>query len=197
MNRKIIQNGDPRLKATNKTIDDFNNPELKRVVNDLIDSMRTNDLIGIAAPQIGENWKVLVTEPRETETRTGNQIDELRVYVNPKIVKFSEEKVVIWEGCGSYERSTRFGPVERPKEITIEANNLEGKRFSLTCDGILARVIQHEYDHLSGIEFVEKMNSMEDLKDKEYYLNEIRNQSQIIKASIISKKDFEFLSDNL
>lgn len=193
MNRKIIQNGDSRLKATNKTIDDFNSPELKRVVNDLVDSMRTNDLIGMAAPQIGGNWKVFVTEPRETKTRTGNQIDELRVYINPKIVKFSEEKVVIWEGCGSYERSTRFGPVERPKEITIEANNLEGKRFSLICDGILARVIQHEYDHLNGIEFVEKMNSIEDLKDKEYYLNEIRNQQGMIKLSTINKKEFKQL----
>ena len=191
MNREIIQNGDLRLKAPNKIIYNFNSPELKRVVVDLVDSMRTNELIGMAAPQIGENWRVFVTEPRETKTRTGNQIDELRVYINPTITNFSKEKVLIWEGCGSYKRATCFGPVERPKEITVQASDLNGKRFSLTCDGILARVIQHEYDHLDGIEFVERMDNIENLKDKEYYLSEIRNRPETIEVSIITKKEFK------
>jgi peptide deformylase len=193
MNREVIQNGDPRLKAPNKKIIDFNDLKLKKIVSDLTDSMESNSLIGIAAPQIGENWRVFVTEPRETKNRDGNQVDELIVYINPKVINFSEEKIVIWEGCGSYKRSTRFGPVERSKEITIEASDLKGKRFSLTCDGILARVIQHEYDHLDGIEFVERMNDISDLRDRNYYLNEIKNQAEMIKAAVTTKKEFKEL----
>jgi peptide deformylase len=193
MNREIIQNGNPILKAPNKSIDNLNNSKFREIVDDLIDSMRSNDLIGIAAPQIGENWKVFVTETRETKTRTGDQIDELRFYVNPKIINFSEDKTVIWEGCGSYEKATIFGPVKRAKEITIEASDLNGKRFNLTCDGILARVIQHEYDHLDGIEFVERMDDIDDLKDIKYYLNEIKVKPKFIEASIITKKEVKEL----
>jgi peptide deformylase len=193
VNREVIQNGDPRLKASNKKIIDFNDLKLKKIVRDLTDSMKSNDLIGIAAPQIGENWRVFITEPRETKIRIGNQVDKLRVYINPKIINFSEDKIVIWEGCNSYKRSTRFGPVKRSKEITIEASDLNGKRYTLTCDGILARVILHENDHLYGIEFVERMNSMNDLRDRGYYLNEIKNQPRLIESSIITKKEFKEL----
>lgn len=193
MNREIVQNGDQRLKNPNILINNFNDPRLNKIITDLIDSMRANDLVGIAAPQIGENWRIFVTEPRETKTRTGNQIDELRIYINPTITNFSKEKVLIWEGCGSYKRATFFGPVIRPKEITVEASDLNGKRFSLTCDGILARVIQHEYDHLNGIEFVQRMDNIEDLKDRTYYFNKIRNQLEIIEASIITKKQLKKL----
>lgn len=190
MNREIIQNGDPRLKTVNKIIKNFNDSSLKNVVGDLIETMRTNDLIGIAAPQIGENLRVFITEPRETKTRIGNQTDELRIYINPKIVKFSDEKVVIWEGCGSYKKASVFGPVKRSREITIEATNLDGKRFRFTCDGILARVIQHEYDHLDGIEFIDRMDDIEMLKSREYYISEIRNRPEIIEGSIITKIEF-------
>lgn len=188
MNREIVQNGDLRLKAPNQQIDDFNNPKLKQVIQDLIDSMRFNGLVGIAAPQIGENLKIFITEPRETKTRTGDQTDELRVYINPKITSFSTQKSLIWEGCGSYKQATFFGPVIRSKEITVEASDLNGQRFSLTCDGLLARVIQHEYDHLNGIEFVDRMNSLDDLKTADYYLNEIRNKPELAPVLIINKK---------
>jgi len=193
MNREVVQNGNPRLKAPNKAVDNINNPNFKKIVVDLIDTMRINNLIGIAAPQIGENLRVFVTEPRETETRTGDQTDELKVYINPKIIRFSNEEVVIWEGCGSYKKGSIFGPVERPKEITIEATSVNGKRFSFTCNGILARVIQHEYDHLDGIEFIDRMDNLEELKSREYYINEIKNQPKIINTSIITKKELKEL----
>jgi peptide deformylase len=155
--REAIQVGDPRLKAPNKKINNFKDPKLKKIVEDLIDTIRAMELIGMAAPQIGENYRVFVTEPRETKFRTTDQADELRVYINPKIIKTSKDKSIIYEGCGSFVQGQLFGPVKRPKEITIEAQDLNGRRFRLTCDGLLARVIQHEYDHLDGIEFIEKV----------------------------------------
>lgn len=129
--RDTIQIGDPRLKAENTTATDFQSEKVKEVVQDLIDTMREKELIGMAAPQIGENWRIFVTEPRETEARKGAQVDELRVYINPKIIETSKEETIIYEGCGSVSNGNLFGPVSRPKVITVEAFDTEGKKFTL------------------------------------------------------------------
>jgi peptide deformylase len=186
--RDTIQIGDPRLKAENQTVSEFNDPKVKQVVDDLVETMRKNELIGMAAPQIGENWKIFVTEPRQTESRVGTQVDELRVYINPKIVETSPEETIIYEGCGSVMNGGLFGPVSRPKVITIEAFDMEGKKFRLTADGILGRVIQHEQDHLEGIEFTEKVSDYKKLMAREFYLTNIRNSSEQLAASEISIK---------
>ena len=143
--QEAIQVGDPRLKAKNISVTAFDDPSIKQIVNDLIETMRSKELlVGLSAPQIGENYKIFVTEPKKTKFRTGNQVDELRVYFNPKIIHQSAEKTTIYEGCGSFLNGQLFGPVKRPKEITVEAIDRKSKKFQLTCDGILARVIQHE-----------------------------------------------------
>jgi peptide deformylase len=193
--REAIQVGDSRLKAHNKVVADFSDPIIKQIVTDLIDSMRSKELlIGLSAPQIGENYKIFVTEPRKTKFRTGDQIDALRVYINPKIISCSSEETIIYEGCGSFISGQLFGPVKRSKEITIEASDLEGKRFQLTCDGILARVIQHEYDHLDGIEFIEKVFDYKKLMNVDFYLKDIKMSKEQDEASVIIKKDVIFLT---
>lgn len=191
MVRDTIQIGNPILKAPNKEIIDFNDPIFKQTVEDLIETMRKREHVGMAAPQIGENLKVFITEPRETKYRTKDQADELRIFVNPKIVACSKEEVIIWEGCGSF--PDVFGPVKRPKEITIEALDLTGKKFRLTCDGILARVIQHEYDHLEGIQFIEKVTDLGQLKNTEFYIKDIKGLPELAKASVINKREINFI----
>jgi len=193
MIRETIQVGDQRLKAFNKAIEDFDDLELKKVIADLTDSMRANELIGMAAPQIGENCKVFVTEPRETKTRTGDQTDELRIYINPEVIGTSKEEIVIWEGCSSFASGQIFGPVKRPKEITIEAFDQDRKKFRLTCDGILARVIQHEYDHLDGIEFIEKVTDIRQLKSAELYIRDVKGLPETAQAAVITKKAVQFV----
>lgn len=193
MIKETLQMGDPRLKAVNQEITDVNDPKVKQVIEDLVETMRSCGLVGMAAPQIGENYKIIVTEPRETPARSVDQADELRVYINPQITFFSEEVVVIYEGCGSVAKATLFGPVKRPKEISIQALNVEGKRFELTADGLLGRVIQHEYDHLSGIEFIEKILDYRKLMDFESYKREIKDSPSQKQASMITKKDVRVL----
>lgn len=186
--RDTLQIGDLRLKAPNKTVEKFTDSSVKQVIQDLIDTMRANELIGMAAPQIGENWKIFVTEPRETKFRMADQVDILRVYINPIILNSSKEESIIYEGCGSVLNGQLFGSVKRPKEITIEAFDQEGKKFRLTCDGILARVIQHEYDHLNGIEFTEKIFDYRKLVSVDFYLKDIKKSPEQIKDSMITKK---------
>lgn len=191
--RKTLQIGDPKLKAPNKEINDFDSKKLNQVVTDLVDTMVKNGLIGMAAPQIGENFKVFVTQPRKTETRPADQADELRVYVNPKITKFSTEETVIYEGCGSVAKADLFGPVKRPREIIIKARNLKGEKFQFRCDGILARVIQHEYDHLFGIEFTEKISDYRKLTNAKFYIKFVKNTLEQKEASKITIKEYKGL----
>ena len=155
--RTTIQLGHPALKAENNIVTDFADPTLTQLIIDLKDSMYKVKLIGMAAPQIAENYMVFITEPRETEYRPADQADEFRVYINPKIIWESDEKITIWEACGSVTEVNIFGPVVRSKVVEVEAFNQQGIKFRFKADGILGRVIQHEMDHLLGVEFIEKV----------------------------------------
>lgn len=192
--RNILQIGDSRLKAKNHFVSDFNNSKLKKVVKDLVETIHAGGIfIGIAAPQIGENYQIIVTELKETKTRAGDQLDKLRVYINPKIVFYSKNKDVAYEGCGSVAHADLYGQVKRPREIIIEAFNPDRHKFRLRCDGLLARVIQHEYDHLSGIEFTERIINYKKLMNRDFYIKKIKNSKQQIKSSIVTVKEFSEL----
>lgn len=190
--RETIQIGHPALKTPNKKITNFHDPKLAQLIADLTDSMHAAGLIGMAAPQIGENYQVFVTEPRETPTRPKDQSDELRIYINSKIVHTSKSKIEIYEGCGSVLQGKLFGPVRRPKTITVEAYDQTGRKFRFTADGILGRVIQHEYDHMHGIEFLEKIADYKRMMTADYYIARIKPNPVHITASRITKKKFEY-----
>lgn len=187
--RETLQIGNPLLKAKNQKVADINDPKIKQVIQDCIDTMRANELIGIAAPQIGENFRIFVTEPRETDIRPKDQSDDLRTYINPNMTWSSDEQIEIWEGCGCVAHATLFAPVIRPKIITIEATDINGKKFQLKADGILGRVMQHEYDHLDGIEFVEKIKDLKRITSKEFYIKLIKPLPEVKQSSIITVKE--------
>lgn len=187
--KTILQIGNPRLKNKNIALKPADIKKIKKIVADMVDTMGKDKIIGLAAPQIGENYKLFITEPRETPYRAADQSDELRIFINPKIVKYSDQKTTIYEGCGSV-NSDFFGPVIRPAEIVIEALDINFKKFRLHCDGMLARVIQHEYDHLSGIEFVEKISDYKKIMNFEFYNKNIRNLPEQAVAGKISIIEF-------
>jgi len=191
--RETIQIGNPLLKAQNKKIENIQSEEIQTLIDDMVHTMRENGLIGLAAPQIGENFKLFVTEPRETEYRSSDQADELRVYINPQILESSEEETVIYEGCGSVLNAGLFGPVKRSKTVLIEALDREGNKFQLKCDGALARVIQHEYDHLSGIEFTEKIDDYKKLYSKENYVKYIKDDPVQKENFVMTVKEVKYL----
>lgn len=191
--RKTIQIGDPRLKAENVVVKNYNDPKVKKVIDDLKDTMIKNDLIGMAAPQIGYNYKIFITQPRKTKARKLLKGDKLRIYINPKIVKSSKEQNIIYEGCGSVLNGSLFGPVKRPQEIIIKAYDEKGGRFQIRCDGILSRVIQHESDHMVGIEFTEKISDYKKLLNREFYIKTVRNSEEQIQASNITIVEYKKL----
>jgi peptide deformylase len=191
--RRVIQLGDPRLKKENKIIRDFTDKKLHSLIQDLKDTMNKAGLVGMAAPQIGENYCVFVTHPRNTKTRNIGKEDIFRVYINPKITVFSTEQVIIYEGCGSVVKGQLFGPVERPREITVEAFDETGEKFEITTDGLLSRVIQHEYDHMLGIEFTEKISDYRKLMSRTFYVKYIRDSEETKILLEITKLDYKKL----
>lgn len=186
--KKVIMAGDKRLRAKNKKIKDIKSAKTQRLIKELIKSMRKEDLIGIAANQIGENYSVFITQPRSTKARKG-VTDKLRVYINPKLTYASKAQILIYEGCGSV--GDIFGPVLRPKEVEVEAIDEKGQKFTLRADGILARVIQHELDHLAGIEFLQKVSDYSKILVKEHYVKQIRNSKLQKQNSKIKKVEYK------
>jgi peptide deformylase len=191
--RKVIMAGDPRLKAKNQSVKDFKSPNVQKLIKDLVQTMHKTDLIGIAASQIGENHMVFVTEPRKTKSRSLKETDKLRVYINPKITYQSEKKNIIYEGCGSVADGAIFGPVSRSEEVEVQAIDANGQKFSLRANGILGRVIQHELDHLQGIEFIQKISDYSKIVVQVYYRKNIRNSKLQKKNSSITKIEYKTL----
>lgn len=157
--KKIIQIGDPLLRKKTRFVKDFKARQIHKIIKNLIDSMHYHNLIGIASSQIGEEYRMFITEIRETTFRNSKR-DKLRIFINPKIIWFSKKKVVGYEGCGSVAYAKLFAPVKRPRKIIIESYDKRGNKLRLKATGLLSRVIQHEYDHLNGIEFTEKITDM-------------------------------------
>lgn len=158
--KEIVQIGNPLLKQKTKIVKDINSKGVQRVIKNLKDSINYHKLVGLASPQIGGSLKIFVTKIDKTPNRNPDEIDKLRIYINPKITWSSKKEIVIYEGCGSVSYAEFFAPVKRPEEIIIEAFDENGEEFSLKADGLLSRVIQHEYDHMHGVEFIEKITDI-------------------------------------
>jgi peptide deformylase len=113
--------------------------EMLEELPEMIETMRRADGVGLAAPQVGRSIRLFVIE-----------VDgRVSIFLNPNIVFRSKETATGEEGCLS--RPGEFYPITRSKRITVEYDDLDGKRLSLDAEGFSAVVIQHEYDHLEGI----------------------------------------------
>jgi len=172
--KKVVQVGDPLLRQKSKFVEKIDSESAQKVIRNLTDSVRFHELVGMAASQIGQKLRIFVTEVRQTPTRDPKDTDKLRIYINPKIVWKSKKHIVIYEGCGSVAYGKLFGPVKRPQKIVIEAYDQKGNKFRLKSDGLLSRVIQHEYDHLDGVEFTDKLTDIRKIMSREEYIKRIK-----------------------
>lgn len=145
-------------------------PATRKIVKNLIDSMRYHGLVGMAAPQIGINQRIFVSEIRRTKTRKQQETDPVRVFINPKITNFSRGQEAGYEGCGSVAYAGLFGSVRRARSIVVKAFDEKGKKFELRAQGLLARIIQHEADHLDGKIFLDRLSDTDSLMSREEYL---------------------------
>jgi peptide deformylase len=146
---------DPRIREKSIPVEEIT-PSLRELVEGMVGVLRSKPGLGLAAPQVGYNIRLVIIESKETKDEEGNILYEeipLMVLINPEITQRSKEKIEIDEGCFSV--PNKYGPVVRPKKIKAEATDLNGKKIKINASGLLARVIQHEVDHLDGILFID------------------------------------------
>jgi len=168
--KSVTQVGNSVIRKKSKKVVEVTSPKIKKIIKDLTDSMRHANLVGMAAPQIGYNLRIFVTEIRKTRFRKASQVDKLKIFINPKIISVSKNKISGYEGCGSVADAGLFGKISRSSKITVSAFNEQNIRFTLTTTGLLARVIQHEFDHIEGIVFLDKLTDKHSLMSKVEYL---------------------------
>ncbi|MDH5762601.1 MAG: peptide deformylase [Nitrospinota bacterium] len=135
--------------------------KLQRLIDDMIETMRDEGGVGIAAPQVAESLQVIIVEYRQNERYPSQDDIPLTVYVNPVITHSSKETGSFWEGCLSL-KDLR-GLVTRPREVTVEAFSRDGEKMVVEARGFLAVVLQHEIDHLHGKVFLDRMTDLTQL----------------------------------
>jgi peptide deformylase len=155
--RKIVTLPDPVLRRKARTVTIFDK-NLKILVDDMVETMREAPGVGLAAPQIGLSERLIVVEYYEHEVDEEEENEDVPKKVwavlNPEIVKASEETLVGIEGCLSI--PNLVGEVERHAAIQVKGLNRHGKPMKIKAEGWLARIFQHEIDHLNGVLFTDR-----------------------------------------
>jgi peptide deformylase len=146
----ILHYPDPRLHTQAKPITEFND-QLKQLVNDMAETMYDAPGIGLAATQVDVHLQVIVID-------TSEEKNDLRVFINPKLINKSSEMKAYEEGCLSVPGI--YDEVERPDRITVQALDVNGRAFTLEADDLLSVCLQHEMDHLQGKVFVQYLSRL-------------------------------------
>ena len=150
--RPILIAPDPRLKAVSTPVESVDG-EIRKLVEDMADSMYAAEGIGLAAVQIGVAKRIIVMD---LDQKDGKK--DWRVFINPKITWASEDMATFEEGCLSVPEI--WDDVERPARIKAEYLDLDGKKVEIEADGMLATCLQHEMDHLEGVLFIDHFSRL-------------------------------------
>ena len=148
--REIVFVPNPVLRRKAHKVTDFG-PELQTLIDDMVETMRAAPGVGLAAPQVAEPLQVITIEFSEEDEEGAPA--KLFTLVNPQITRTSSEMVVGTEGCLSVPGIV--GEVERHEAITVKAQNRRGQPVTIKAKGWLARIFQHEIDHLEGVLFTD------------------------------------------
>ncbi len=152
MIRAILQLPDPVLRKVSKPVQKIDD-EIKKLIEDMFETMYDAPGVGLAAIQIGVDKRVVTIDA----TR-GDEEKNPMVFINPEIVSTSEEKDSKEEGCLSI--AEFYEEVERPSEVKVRYMDEKGKTHEIEADGLLARALQHEIDHLNGVLFIDHISKL-------------------------------------
>lgn len=169
---RVAYYGDPVLRKKTEPVKEINE-EIHQLATDMIETMYAKDGIGLAAPQVYKSLAMFVIcVPTYIDEKTMIPGVE-HVFINPKILSYSEEKMTLGEGCLSI--PNLYGHVTRPIKIVIEAMGLDGKTFTQEFINYEARCIMHENDHINGKLFIDRLDSKE-RQELEPKLREIKKK---------------------
>jgi peptide deformylase len=157
---EIARMGHPILRGVAQAVDDPTADWVRRLADDMIETMAAADGTGLAAPQVAEPWRIVVfrVDAGRLTGLPGDVPQNLTILVNPVVELVGDERAFGWEGCLSVPRLR--GVVPRHLSIRYRATGLDGSTIGRTVTGFHARVVQHECDHLDGILYPQRMTDL-------------------------------------
>jgi peptide deformylase len=154
--REVITPRNPALRKKAHKVKNFKDPKLQKLIDDMVETMLDAPGVGLAAPQVAVSQRVIVVRLPDDEVSKeeyGDDAGVLYVVVNPEIVRASKDMVDGVEACLSI--PGYYGTVTRHEAVTVRGYDRDGKKMRIKAKGWLARVFQHEIDHLDGVLFID------------------------------------------
>lgn len=167
----IVEIGDPRLRETAKPVDLTRLDTILPIAQAMKDWMDKRGGVGIAAPQIGVGLQMMIVASRPNPRYPDAPLMQPLLLLNPLPLRYSDTTVEEWEGCLSVPGLR--GKVRRPDAVDIEYFDAAGRGHQLALSGFPARIFQHEYDHLIGMTFVDRVATPQDLVSEKVFLEQI------------------------
>ncbi len=161
----ILTHPNEILRKPAKTVEFPLSKEMKKLTKDMVDTIRKADGIGLAAPQVGKSVKLIIINLEKSGI-------PLFLLYNARIIKKSWKKTEIEEGCLSIPGV--FGMVKRPQKVSIQAQDINGKKIEITDKGWIARVAQHEIDHTNGILIIDLIKKYTQGESKSKYTDQYK-----------------------
>lgn len=175
---EIIELGNPVLKIKAEPVSDFDCLSIRRHIDAMLALMNDRQGVGIAAPQLGISLQILIVASRPNERYPDAPSMVPVVMINPQLVWHSTRLVKDWEGCLSVPGIR--GLVERPDAVEVAYQDACGQWCEVSWRGFPARIFQHEFDHLLGKTFLDRVHSMNDLYSEKEFLK-LRQSADVYK----------------
>ncbi|MFQ5965030.1 MAG: peptide deformylase [Candidatus Scalinduaceae bacterium] len=172
---QIAQLGHPILRKKAKAVEIIQDNYLQQLIDNLIATVIDINGVGIAAPQVYESYQIFIIASHPNPRYPDTPKMEPEVIIQPKIISHSDEVIKDWEGCLSIPGIR--GLVPRYKSINVEYLARDGEKKEKEFTNFIARIFQHEYDHLNGLVFLDRLENVKDIiTDKEYQKLIIQNE---------------------
>ena len=166
--RQIAQLGHPVLRGAKENVSDFSTPSLQALIDDMLATVIDANGVGLAAPQVYEPIALFILASRPNQRYPPAPVMEPLAIINPEILWKSDEKEQGWEGCLSIPGLRGFVP--RHQRIGVRYLTRNNMMCEVEYTDFMARVFQHEYDHVQGIVFIDRVESTLDLMTEQEYL---------------------------
>ncbi len=163
----IIKLGNPTLRQPSSLVTNLRDEAIQKLIDDLIATAINDNCVGLAAPQVAASCRLFIVASRPNQRYPNAPNLEPTPMINPKIINHSQEIVKDWEGCLSVPGMR--GIVPRYKSVNVEYTDRNGNLKNQELTNFVARIFQHEYDHLDGIVFIDRVETSQDLISEEEY----------------------------
>ncbi|MBE9212627.1 peptide deformylase [Plectonema cf. radiosum LEGE 06105] len=165
----IIQLGNPILRQKAEFVNNIEDKTIQKLIDDLLITVSEANGVGIAAPQVAVGYRIFIVASRPNLRYPHAPLMEPTAMINPRIVNYADEIIKDWEGCLSIPGIR--GLVPRYKTIEVEYTDRYGKLQKQELTDFVARIFQHEYDHMSGLVFLDRVESTFDIFTEQEYQN--------------------------